>query len=630
MRLLKFAGVPGFAITSASTSQCGVEDVNGQFHKEYTEVIPGLFTIRFEETKFHSNSPYRVSLHSSDSEDHCVLLDHIPHNNHAVFSSKCEGKGVCNNSSYFITVNIPDIACDRCYLRLTHIILDSSDNIPCDLKNGTCAGFTSCANIKIRSSSEGRDKNLSSCLRYEDNLAGDWPFRPLDQYQVEVMVGKEVKVEPLVVLDPMHMTLRMDIPGHACPTEIEEVQVRGNTSVTWNATVQAEDRKTDTVVVQWTDMDSDDVQLLQDGQLVLGFKCGDDLFEGNISLQVQNYSEGVYAQREKAQYSAEGWLADYRFRGPQAQDLTVVTPAGPCAPVPRNFISFLHPKDSSAKFMHGILVASIMDNYAHIIVALYNIKDDITAIIIEGSELLGAPDLVIPLPEKMGSIMQVSLDVTRQIHFIDTVQFLKRVEVKTTKPEGGLSGSFEEGMFITGLESHMHHVELQGDPGVRYNLSHSIWHLDPDFCLVEGLVQDLSSKLLLQLWEGRLSLVGYSNSSTMRGMLTDPGSVYCKEARDTACYFVDIKPDKDAPTPGLETMPPFGQAVFLLEGAYVLQYSIDVHDVKERARMLDVSVRDGESLWFSIKLTPDPHRTATYTSTGHLQVSEDLQQKLIQ
>lgn len=39
--------------------------------------------------------------------------------------------------------------------------------------------------------------------------------------------------------------------------------------------------------------------------------------------------------------------------------------------------------------MHGILVASILDDYADITLALYDIKDNITAITILGSQLLG-------------------------------------------------------------------------------------------------------------------------------------------------------------------------------------------------------------------------------------------------
>ena len=41
------------------------------------------------------DSPFRVSLHKSDSTDYCVLLDHIPHNNHGAVSSNCEQQVNC-------------------------------------------------------------------------------------------------------------------------------------------------------------------------------------------------------------------------------------------------------------------------------------------------------------------------------------------------------------------------------------------------------------------------------------------------------------------------------------------------------------------------------------------------------
>ena len=35
-----------------------------------------------------------------------------------------------------------------------------------------------------RPSTSGEGRNISSCIRYEDNLAGDWPYRPQEYYKV--------------------------------------------------------------------------------------------------------------------------------------------------------------------------------------------------------------------------------------------------------------------------------------------------------------------------------------------------------------------------------------------------------------------------------------------------------------
>ena len=49
---------------------------------------------------------------------------------------------------------------------------------------------------------------------------------------------------------------------------------------------------------------------------------------------------------------------------------------------------------------------------------------------------------------------------------------------------------------MTGMESVVGRIELMGDRGVAYNMSHSIWHLSPAFCLVEGLMQVGSSSII--------------------------------------------------------------------------------------------------------------------------------------
>ncbi|RUS91284.1 hypothetical protein EGW08_000996, partial [Elysia chlorotica] len=102
-----------------------------------TDLEPGLFTVYFEETKFIKGSPFRIILldnseinfedgNITDSleieKKSCLLLDHIPHNDHAVISDRCLKKGneyplgICAESSYYITVRIPDVSCEDCSL----------------------------------------------------------------------------------------------------------------------------------------------------------------------------------------------------------------------------------------------------------------------------------------------------------------------------------------------------------------------------------------------------------------------------------------------------------------------------------------------------------------------------------
>ncbi|XP_070180952.1 uncharacterized protein [Littorina saxatilis] len=644
------------SFTNQSMGYCAV-NMTASYETEHLDVRPGLLTLRFEETKYHRNSPFRVSLHSVDSEESCLLLDHIPHNNHASLPDQCVKNGnkyplgSCDKSTYYITVNIPDIDCDRCFLRVTHIVLDRFDRIPCDLYNGTCFGYVTCAGIKIRPSPAGVMKNISDCVRYEDNLAGDWPFRPMEFYMAEIEVGKD-KVDPMVMFDSTHRMLHLDIPRFGFPLAVENVSISLNGSDLWNITVREEHTLPDTVALVWKGMDDDSIDHLKNGDLVLRVNCNKDWYTGNISLHTQNYTEGMYTMPATTDYTSDGWLADYRFRGLYAEDLTVVTPAGPCASAPRYFISFMHPFWKSDVLIHGIMAVSIVGDFADITVVLYGMKDKVTDITILGSELVGAPNLKVPVSRLKDNILQVSLDISTQVPFLDTVQFFKNVRLNTAWPALSLSGNFEEGMFailregrevkgiaafqftegqwlkyeilVTNVGSNITRMELTGDSGVAYSAS----HLNPSFSLVEGLIQDLNSKLLLQLWQGKLMLTVYTNTSILHGMVTPPGSVYCKEARDTACFWLDITPEGKPVKEGQEKVLPSGKAVFLVDGAHALQYSIEINNVESEEDNLEAVVRDGDSLVFTVKLYQDSHHPTTYTDTNHLQVNVDMRRTL--
>ncbi|KAK7479444.1 hypothetical protein BaRGS_00029260, partial [Batillaria attramentaria] len=619
-----------------SLSYCGVED--DVFEREYMMVEPGLFTLRFEETQFHRNSPFRVSLHDVDSDDFCLLLDHIPHNNDILISDTCSRNangyplGSCASSTYYITVKIPDIECNRCNLRLAFSRLDLPDSdVSCDLNNGTCEGYVSCANIRIRPSAEGLEQNISACVRYEDNLAGNWPNRPKDYYSVELVEGQKVMVEPLVMFDPLHQQLHIDIPRHGFSQEIEEVQVVLNNSVVWSKTVTADNKLTDTIVVIWTIEDYDTL------------------------VHLENHSAGDYRRATESEYTSSGWLSDYRFRGKNAEDLDVIMPSGPCAPTPRYFIAFLHPSEGS-RFMHGVLAASFLDDYADITVVLYGLDTEVTSITIVGSQLLGAPDVNLPVSLLKSNVLRISVDVSKQMPYIDTVQFLKTVMVKTRDPRVGLSGNFEEGIFailrdgievkgiagfqftqgqwlkyevlVTGLTSDADSVEMTSREVLFYNLTTSVHHLSQQNCLVEGLIKDLTSDFVLRLWQGEMQLVIRTNSSVLQGKLTQPGAVYCREAREAACFVVDMTPGGQPVPQGAEKIPPSGKAAFLLDRAGGLQYSVEIDNVRDQRNTLEVEVRNGDDLIFPHKLTPAPDQWTVYTVTSRMEVSESLSDQL--
>ncbi|GAB1609524.1 hypothetical protein Ahia01_001238200, partial [Argonauta hians] len=168
--------------------RCEVKPPHPPTEGSYTILSPGPYTLRFEETEYHKNSPFRISLHHGDAS--CILLDQIPHNNEAsTIGKNCEIDGGlvggCEGSSYYITVKVPDIECPACYLMVTFINTDTSTGDTCQLDNDLCTAYCSMANVKIKSSQPGL-RNMSSCEDYAGNLYGRWPFTPKETYQVEL------------------------------------------------------------------------------------------------------------------------------------------------------------------------------------------------------------------------------------------------------------------------------------------------------------------------------------------------------------------------------------------------------------------------------------------------------------
>ena len=97
---------------------CG--EVSGNFSDaDLIEVSPGPLTVRFEEAIASSGSPFRIAL-TGDGNDasSCTLLDHIPHDD----SSNPSFSDERTYQQYVITIDIPDVACERCSLQLSHPI----------------------------------------------------------------------------------------------------------------------------------------------------------------------------------------------------------------------------------------------------------------------------------------------------------------------------------------------------------------------------------------------------------------------------------------------------------------------------------------------------------------------------
>jgi hypothetical protein len=140
-------------------------------------IAPGPLFVQFEESVFHTGSPFRISLSGDGTDDTvCVLLDHIPHNDGS--NPRPDQGPESTYAQYGITINIPDVKCDRCSLHLGNPMTDSigSDGFPtgqgCTDPFGTCSSAYYSCTLPFRIAG-GLNYSSFEC---PNPLPSDWPL----------------------------------------------------------------------------------------------------------------------------------------------------------------------------------------------------------------------------------------------------------------------------------------------------------------------------------------------------------------------------------------------------------------------------------------------------------------------
>ena len=167
---------PRSAETGIKEGPCGGD--NGDFSNVLpVEIRPGPMLVTFEESIYHTGAPFRISL-SDDGDDDpdraCVLLDHVPHNDDPPSRPRMYDESTY--VPYAITVNIPDVRCERCSLYLSNPMTDkigtagSPLGVGCTDPDGTCFSvYHSCTRpLKIVGAKPRSNYDCPS-------LPSDWP-----------------------------------------------------------------------------------------------------------------------------------------------------------------------------------------------------------------------------------------------------------------------------------------------------------------------------------------------------------------------------------------------------------------------------------------------------------------------
>ncbi|XP_064600936.1 uncharacterized protein LOC135467105 [Liolophura sinensis] len=380
---------------------CGLGNPeDSQRDEDVTVVSPGPLTVRFEETHFHTDSPFHISLHSYDNDTHwCSLLNHIPHNNMAsVDNPGCKDSvypiGHCTKSTYYVTVNIPDVSCELCYLKLSFITLDKvpMSKLPCQEPNGTCKTYVSCANIKIQGHSSGGSDDshgLETCTNYSDNLLGKWPYTQQQVFKATL----SPEVEATFTFDYYDMSLSYHIPTKTIGTvmSVELYKNGENKTTLLRQSITVDDNTDDGVTGKWKNPSIPLPQLIV-GNYQVKIVTIKKTFQSSLKYLRDMHQPGVYVP-QRASYSKQGWLNGPEFVGPGASYSEGVEPFGKCAPQPYYYISSMVPQLSNLHLNlsqhppHGVLSAAFTDNRVHITAIFHGLSEHAQLVTLQGPVL---------------------------------------------------------------------------------------------------------------------------------------------------------------------------------------------------------------------------------------------------
>jgi hypothetical protein len=198
-----------FDNTGNKYAACGPQSGKWGFG-QVTTLSPGWTTFTWEESITHTGSPFRIAILDESETARVVLLDHIPHNEKSLPDRNDESTYV----EYKISVNIPNVKCDKCSLQLLYVMTDKSvkcgiptcyynpDDAACkgntDPNAATCAGapnsevcvaegecfsnYHSCADVQILGTQPLSDFAF-------DSQPADWPYSSMKMQYYGAEVG---------------------------------------------------------------------------------------------------------------------------------------------------------------------------------------------------------------------------------------------------------------------------------------------------------------------------------------------------------------------------------------------------------------------------------------------------------
>ncbi|XP_062498801.1 uncharacterized protein LOC134176139 isoform X2 [Corticium candelabrum] len=595
-------------------------------------------TVQIEEVVVHAGSPMRLELLQVNNPTPCLILDHIPHNPTSQPGGNCKVKeypvGACTGSSYYLTVNIPDVDCDKCQLRLSYINVDSltGSNSSCTTSN--CITYYSCADIKIRG-----EKTLDEACRPS---ASSWPYRPRFSFTADMKPENEVPpVNTSNAAGSATLTLRDNtleyIISYQGLGQFAAAHIHGPASPTENAGVQyiiSEFTKlggSDEAQGKWTNLTETQIDDMKDGLYYINIHSNDfpdGEIRGQILLTKSEFLPGSYVS-EDGDYNSDGWLSGQDFVGAAATASRFVVGFGQCSVNTKCFGTVVKSPETSNVI--GTAAIQMTSNRAWFGLDVGNRPGDIQAVRIEQNEVYDSEAIDLTEFRKTpGHVMGVLELNSQQSNALERGGF--KLTVTFTNSPITLTGKFEQGMIamlnnefevpkspkspqgvgtafirfrrdtsinvditVSGLstdltKAHIHGPGRQGQTGpLRFDLSTDINNLSSSDAHVQSTVSDLLADHVRYMWENRL----YINMHTvlaptgeLRNQICAPGSWQCTVNDINLCFATNLTVEQAVPPVKLPTSTVYRPKPAGLAGAKFdrlgnLHYSIALHNVQK-------------------------------------------------
>ncbi|XP_065845371.1 uncharacterized protein [Oscarella lobularis] len=438
--------------------------------QRYTDMTPGPQTIQIEETVFHEGSAMRIEL-IKDAGKPCLLLDHIPHNpssDPTDCSVDTYPIGRCQKSTYYVTVNIPNVDCDNCQLRLTYVNMDKATKTGiCSTKPSNCTTYYSCSDVKIR----GTDPSLDNVCP-QDLLS--WPYHSKFSFSSTLSPfmkdsdaddsgptptpGYFTTMPPTLASGSATLTLEgknvaYTIQYQGLQGNFTMAHIHGPANPGEDADV-VEDLTpnfkpvgdTGSAVGQWANLDETKMQNLKNGLYYINIHSSlypDGEIRGQIYLTKSEYAPDRYII-ESGQYNDDGWLSGDEFLSPTSKSSRFLVGFGSCAKERTRYFGTGLSSPSLESTM-GTAAIQTTSNRAWFGMDIAGIPGELQSVIIDSSAAFAAETKeLIDFKKTPGHVMGV-FELTQNQWTALTKGGL-RITVSFTDSSVQLQGTFEEAM----------------------------------------------------------------------------------------------------------------------------------------------------------------------------------------